>query len=178
MDRIGQAAPLHDIGKLAVSDTILLKRGNLTPEQWDQIRSHTTAGHEILRATASNVLSLAAEIALTHHEWWDGSGYPCGLKGEQIPLSGRIVALADVYDSLCHERPYKRAWTVEQAVAEIHRLDGTQFDPAVVHAFNQLDPHKLAGHPPTQPRRRATRPGREDALKQPVGMVDVGDSHA
>jgi PAS domain S-box-containing protein len=151
MNGIRQASPLHDIGKLAVSDTILLKRGALTPKQWEQMRSHTTAGHEILAGSNSNVLSLAAEIALSHHEWWDGSGYPAGLKEEQIPLSGRIVALADVFDSLCHERPYKQAWTVEQAVAEIHRLNGTQFDPAVVHAFSQLDLYQLAEYAPTDP---------------------------
>jgi len=141
--RMRQAAPLHDIGKLAVSDTILLKRGKLTPEQWHQMRFHTTVGHQILSGSTSDVLSLAAEISLTHHERWDGSGYPAGLQGEQIPLSGRIVALADVFDSLCHERPYKPAWTVEDATREIHRLSGHQFDPAIVRAFAQLDPHSL-----------------------------------
>jgi PAS domain S-box-containing protein len=151
VDLIRQAAPLHDIGKLAVSDTILLKRGKLTPEQWHQMRSHTTAGHEILVGSNSDVLSLAAEIALSHHEWWDGSGYPCGLDGEQIPLSGRIVALADVFDSLCHERPYKRAWPVERAVAEIQRLSGKQLDPAVVDAFEQLKPYELLERPTALP---------------------------
>ncbi|MEO5634667.1 PAS domain S-box protein, partial [Gaiella sp.] len=141
--RLRQAAPLHDIGKLAVSDTILLKRGKLTPEQWHQMRTHTTVGHEILSGSTSDVLSLAAEIALTHHERWDGNGYPAGLRGDQIPFSGRIVALADVFDSLCDERPYKPAWSVEDAAAEIRRLSGHQFDPAVVHAFEQLDPHEL-----------------------------------
>jgi putative two-component system response regulator len=84
-------------------------------------------------------------IALTHHEWWDGSGYPNRLAHEQIPLSGRIVALADVFDALTHERPYKRAWTVVESVAEIRRLAGTQFDPTVVDAFTQLDADQLAG---------------------------------
>lgn len=135
---------MHDIGKLAVSDTILLKRGKLTPEQWEKMRSHTTVGHQLLAGSHSDVLSLAAEIALSHHEWWDGGGYPSGLQGEQIPLSGRIVALADVFDSLCHERPYKQAWSVEEAAAGIQLLSGTQFDPAVVEAFNQLDAYKLA----------------------------------
>jgi len=157
--RIRQAAPLHDIGKLAVSDTILLKRGKLTPEQWHQMRTHTTVGHEILSGSTSDVLSLAAEIALTHHERWDGNGYPAGLRGDQIPFSGRIVALADVFDSLCHERPYKPAWTVEGAAAEIRRLSGHQFDPTVVAAFAQLDPYELAGSEkriePTEPRRPA-----------------------
>jgi diguanylate cyclase (GGDEF)-like protein/PAS domain S-box-containing protein len=148
---IQQAAPLHDIGKLAVSDRVLLKHGRLTAKEWGLMRSHTTAGHAILSGSTSDVLSLAAEIALSHHEWWDGSGYPAGLKGERIPLSGRIVAVADVFDSLCHERSYKNAWTVEEAVAEIHRLSGTQFDPAVVDAFNQLDSHQLVGGSPTGP---------------------------
>lgn len=146
VELIRQAAPLHDIGKLAVSDTILLKRGKLTPEQWGMMRVHTTLGHEILAGSQSEVLTLAAEIALTHHEWWDGSGYPNRLQGEQIPLSGRIVALADVYDSLTHDRPYKNAWTIKRATTEIQHQSGTQFDPAVVEAFNQLNPHQLAGH--------------------------------
>jgi response regulator RpfG family c-di-GMP phosphodiesterase len=149
VDCLLQAAPLHDIGKLAVSDTILLKPGSLTPQQWEQMRAHTTAGSEILAGSNSDVLSLAAEIALSHHEHWDGNGYPARLKGEQIPLSGRIVALADVFDSLCHKRPYKQAWTVEHAVAEIQRLSGKQFDPAIVDAFAQLDPYELAERPPT-----------------------------
>ena len=155
---IRQAAPLHDIGKLAVSDAILLTSEKLTPAQWDQMRSHTTVGHEILSSSVSEVLSLAAEIALTHHEWWSGSGYPVGLIGEQIPLCGRLVALADVFDSLCHERPYKAAWTVEDAEAEIHRLSGRQFDPAVVDAFAQLDPYVLAGNPPPTRRGRVASP--------------------
>ena len=84
------------------------------------------------------MLQLAAEIALTHHEWWDGTGYPQGLAGNEIPISGRIVALTDVYDALTHDRPYKRAWTTEQAITEIERLNGWQFDPDVVHAFAEL----------------------------------------
>ena len=155
---VRQAAPLHDIGKLAVSDAILLTSEKLTPEQWDQMRSHPTVGHEILSSSISEVLSLAAEIALTHHEWWDGGGYPGGLIGEQIPLCGRLVALADVFDSLCYERPYKAAWAVEEAEAEIHRLRGRQFDPAVVDAFAQLDPYVLAGYPPMKRRGGVTSP--------------------
>lgn len=147
VERLRQAAPLHDIGKLAVSDTILLKLGKLTPAEWRQMKSHTTVGEAILSGSSSDVLSLAAEIALTHHEWWDGNGYPAGLEGEEIPLCGRIVCLADVYDALTHERPYKAAWPVERAVAEVQRLRGRQFDPAVVGAFEQLDPYKLAERP-------------------------------
>ena len=99
-------------------------------------------------AAAPSCSQLAEEIALTHHEWWDGSGYPNGLAGEEIPLSGRIVAVADVFDALTHERPYKQAWTVADSVLEMRRLSGRQFDPAVVEAFNVLNPDKLAGRAP------------------------------
>ncbi|MHB1567623.1 MAG: HD-GYP domain-containing protein [Solirubrobacteraceae bacterium] len=133
-----QAAPLHDLGKLAISDTILLKPGKLTPEEFTQVKAHPAAGAAILSGSASEVLRLAEEIALTHHEWWDGSGYPAGLSAERIPLSGRIVALADVFDALTHARPYKPAWARDRAIAEIDRLTGHQFDPEVVAAFHQI----------------------------------------
>jgi len=134
-----QAAPLHDIGKVAIPDAILLKAGRLTPEEHLVMRRHSVAGAAILSGSNSAVLRLAQEIALTHHEWWDGTGYPSGLSGTDIPLSGRIVALADVLDALLHERPYKHAWHVDAASAEIHRLSGRQFDPAVVAAFDKVD---------------------------------------
>jgi hypothetical protein len=137
------AAPLHDIGKLAVSDALLLKPGRLTPDETAQMRRHAAAGAAILAGSTSDVLRLAGEIALTHHEWWDGSGYPAGLKGDAIPLSGRIVAIADVFDALAHARPYKQAWPIDAAVAEIDRLRGRQFDPVVVDAFRSLDPRAL-----------------------------------
>ncbi len=137
------AAPLHDIGKLAISDAILLKPGRLTAEELVQVRRHAANGAAMLAGSSSAVLQLAAEIALTHHEWWDGSGYPSGLRGEAIPLCGRIVALADVFDALSHERPYKRAWPTSQAVDEIRRLRGRQFDPDVVEAFDRIDAKEL-----------------------------------
>ena len=137
IELIGQAAPLHDIGKLAISDTILLKPGKLTPEEFAQIKTHPAAGAAILSGSTSQVLRLAEEIALSHHEWWDGSGYPAGLRGQAIPLSGRIVALADVFDALTHARPYKPAWPVNHALAEIDRLAGRQFDPDIAAAFRQ-----------------------------------------
>ena len=140
---IRQAAPLHDIGKLAVSDKVLLKRGRLTPEQLEHVRGHAAAGGAILAESTSEVLRLAREIALAHHEWWNGDGYPGGLRGEAIPLSGRIVALADVFDALTHARPYKQAWPVTKAVAEVLRLKARQFDPALVAAFETLDPYEL-----------------------------------
>ena len=132
------AAPLHDIGKLAVADSLLLKAGKLNHDEYEQIKAHAEAGARILSSTTSDVLRLGREIARTHHEWWDGSGYPNGLAGEAIPLSGRIVALADVFDALTNPRPYKPAWTVADAHAEIDRLTGRQFDPAVVAAFRRL----------------------------------------
>jgi putative nucleotidyltransferase with HDIG domain len=137
------AAPLHDIGKLAVSDALLLKPGRLTAEEIQLMKRHTTAGAAILSGSTSDVLRLASEIALSHHEWWDGSGYPNGLKGDAIPLSGRIVAIADVFDALAHARPYKAAWGLDDAVAEIERLNGRQFDPSIVEAFRSLDPQTL-----------------------------------
>ena len=140
---IRQAAPLHDIGKIGVPDTIRSLPGRLSPADQSMMREHTTKGHAIASQSHSEVMQLAAEIALTHHEWWDGTGYPRGLKGGEIPLSGRIVAVADVYDALTHQRAYKRAWTVEHAAAEIHRLSGRQFDPTVVDAFAQLAPSEL-----------------------------------
>jgi response regulator RpfG family c-di-GMP phosphodiesterase len=144
---IAQAAPLHDIGKLSVSDAVLRKPGRLTAEECEKVKTHTSVGAAILSGSHSAVLQLAAEIALTHHEWWDGSGYPGGLSGDAIPLSGRIVALADVFDALTHIRPYKNAWSISRAVAKITALAGRQFDPAVVAAFRQLGLDELAGTP-------------------------------
>lgn len=143
VELIRHAAPLHDIGKLAVADAILLKTGALTSQELHLMRRHVTSGAAMLSGSASDVIRLAREIALTHHEWWDGSGYPEGLSGETIPLCGRIVALADVFDALTHERPYKSAWPVDDAVAEIRRLSGRQFDPSVVEAFEKLDVRDL-----------------------------------
>ena len=141
---IRQAAPLHDLGKIGISDAILRHPGRLTPADRSLMREHVAIGHRIASESHSELMLFVAEIALTHHEWWDGSGYPHGLSGNDIPLCGRIVALADVYDALTHKRPYKRAWPVERAVVEINRLSGRQFDPAVVTAFAQLDAHELA----------------------------------
>ena len=130
-----EAAPLHDLGKIGIPDAVLGKAGALSHEEWDVMRRHTTIGYELLRDQASPVLQLGAEIALSHHERWDGTGYPLGLRGADIPLSGRIVALADVFDALTTVRPYKPAWLVEQAVERIVADSGTHFDPEVVRAF-------------------------------------------
>lgn len=137
-----RAAPLHDIGKIGIPDAILLKPGKLTDEEFVFMKTHTTIGNAILVQHHTDLLQLAASIALTHHERWDGRGYPKGLVGEDIPLVGRIVAVADVFDALTNERPYKAAWPIEQAITEIQRQSGQQFDPAVVAAFSQLvSPH-------------------------------------
>jgi putative two-component system response regulator len=140
---IYRAAPLHDLGKIAIPGSLLLKPGRLSALEFEQVKTHTTAGAGLLTFSSFPLLRVAREIALTHHEHWDGSGYPAGLRGEEIPLSGRIVALADVFDALTHSRPYKKAWTVEEAVAELRRLRVSQFDPTVVDAFLQIDPSSL-----------------------------------
>jgi PAS domain S-box-containing protein/putative nucleotidyltransferase with HDIG domain len=130
-----QAAPLHDVGKIGIPDSVLLKPGKLTPAEFDVIKSHTTLGARLLTGSGSPVLQMGTVIAESHHERWDGSGYPHGLAGEQIPLVGRIVAVADVFDALTHERPYKTAWSVDRAIEELKSGAGRQFDPRVVSAF-------------------------------------------
>jgi response regulator RpfG family c-di-GMP phosphodiesterase len=130
------AAPMHDIGKVATPDGILLKPGPLTPDEFEVMKLHTIAGYEILKDSASEMLQLAAEIALTHHERFDGNGYPRGLKGSAIPLSGRLCSLADVFDALTSTRPYKEAWTIEAAVENVDAGRGTQFDPELVDLFH------------------------------------------
>jgi putative two-component system response regulator len=131
---IRRAAPLHDIGKIGIPDGILLKPGRLTPEEFERIKTHTTMGARMLAGSGFSVLQMAEVIALTHHERFNGTGYS-HLEGEAIPLPGRIVAVADVFDALTHERPYKAAWPVVDAIEEIERESGRQFDPAVVGGF-------------------------------------------
>lgn len=134
------AAPLHDIGKIGVPDSILLKPGTLSDDELQVMRRHTTIGYELLRDEPAPALRLGAEIALAHHEQWNGSGYPLGLRGMDIPLSARIVAVADAFDAMTTVRPYKPAWLVERAVAVIEGDSGRHFDPMVVAAFrNRLD---------------------------------------
>jgi putative two-component system response regulator len=130
-----QAAPMHDIGKVGTPDMILLKPGKLTPEEFAVMKLHATIGYQILSANSSPMLQVAAQIASTHHEKFDGSGYPNGLKGENIPLFGRIVAVADVFDALTSQRPYKPAWKVEDATRMLQDGIGLHFDPNCVNAF-------------------------------------------
>lgn len=130
-----QAARLHDIGKVAIPDSVLLKPGRLTQEEFEIIKRHTTVGAEILAQSPTPIVRMAEEIALSHHERWDGKGYPQGLSKQQIPLTARIVTVSDVFDALINERPYKKAWELERAITEIKNCIGTQFDPEVVNAF-------------------------------------------
>ena len=131
------ASPMHDIGKIAIPDAILSKPGKLEPHEWEIMKTHATIGGKLLEGDDSDLIRMAREIALTHHEKWDGSGYPNGLAGEAIPLDGRVAALADVFDALTSERPYKRAWTVEAAVDMIKENSGKHFDPELVEVFLQ-----------------------------------------
>ena len=142
-EHIFHASPLHDVGKLGTPDAILLKPGRLTSEEFDEMKRHTTIGALILRGSESRMLRLAERIALSHHEKWDGSGYPSGLTGEEIPIEGRIVALADVFDALASRRCYKEAFDMERVLSIIHESDGSHFDPAVVQAFDRCLPKLL-----------------------------------
>ncbi len=128
-------SPLHDIGKIAIPDAILLKPSALEPHEFEIIKTHTTLGAKMLSGSDSVFLRMAETIALTHHEKWDGRGYPQGLKEEEIPLIGRICAVSDVFDALSSTRPYKKAWSFEDTMAEIRKLKGTHFDPKLVDAF-------------------------------------------
>lgn len=129
------ATPLHDTGKIGIPDQILNKPGRLSDEEMKIVRKHTDVGARLLEDGRSELIHMAHEIALSHHEKWDGTGYNRGLKGQEIPISGRIVAIADVLDALCSERPYKKAWTFEDACAEILSQSGSHFDPDCIAAF-------------------------------------------
>ena len=135
LDLLLEAAPMHDIGKVGIADTILLKPGRLDAAEFEIMKQHATYGYDLLKDSASRVLQAGADIALAHHEKFDGSGYPNGLKGEAIPLFSRIVAVADVFDALTSERPYKKAWPLERAAQHLRDHSGTHFDPQCVAAF-------------------------------------------
>lgn len=129
------ASPMHDVGKLGISDRILLKPGKLNRQEFDLMKTHCDIGAELLSGHNSELLKVAQTIALTHHEKWDGSGYPRGLAGKNIPLAGRITAICDVFDALTSERPYKKAWALEDALREIKKQKGSHFDPYLVDLF-------------------------------------------
>jgi CHASE2 domain-containing sensor protein len=154
-ETLRDASLLHDVGKIGVPDAVLLQAGELSVEDRAVMRRHTAVGGAILSGSSSPVMRMAEEIALTHHERWDGSGYPQGLRGEDIPLPGRICAVCDVFDALLSDRPYKEPWPVQEALGELRRERGRQFDPAVVDAFlsivDELDPALLRPSPAPGP---------------------------
>jgi HD domain len=137
-ERMSHAAPLHDVGKVAIPDAILLKPGKLTTQERAIVETHAEEGHRLLKGSSSAILDLAATIALSHHEKWDGSGYPRGVVGEAIPIEGRIVAIADVFDALTSDRVYRKAFTVEEAVAMMRAERGKHFDPVLLDAFLEV----------------------------------------
>ncbi|MBK1690835.1 two-component system response regulator [Ectothiorhodospira mobilis] len=164
-ERLLHASPMHDVGKIGIPDCILLKPGRLTAEEWETMKTHTTIGVDILSGDDSDLLHMAREIALTHHERWDGSGYPNGLAGEDIPMVGRICALADVFDALTSQRPYKPAWPVEDALDLIRDGAGSHFDPRLTELFFSLVPEILAIRDrfPEECSKNGDCPGRPDA---------------
>jgi len=140
IDLLYLSAPLHDLGKVGVRDNVLLKPGRLDPDEFETMKTHTTLGHELLNHLmdqhgAYYMIQMGAEVALSHHEWWDGGGYPLGWRGQEIPLSARIVALTDVYDALTSKRIYKEAWDHQEAINAIRGKAGTQFDPQLTELF-------------------------------------------
>lgn len=137
-ERLRHAAPLHDVGKVAIPDAILLKPGPLTPEERAIVETHAEEGHRLVRGSSSSILDMAATIALSHQEKWDGSGYPRGLKGEAIPIEGRIVAVADVFDALTSDRVYRKAFSIEDAVQMMREQRGRHFDPVLLDAFMEV----------------------------------------
>ena len=137
-ERLSHAAPLHDVGKVAIPDAILLKPGPLTPEERAIVETHAEEGHRLVRGSSSSILDMAATIALSHQEKWDGTGYPRGLKGEAIPIEGRIVAVADVFDALTSDRVYRKAFSVEEAIQMMREQRGRHFDPVLLDAFMEV----------------------------------------
>jgi putative two-component system response regulator len=144
-EMIRHAAPLHDIGKIGIADSILLKPGRLRPDELAVMQTHTLIGSQILAGSSSRLLQMGEEIARTHHERWDGRGYPAGLAAEEIPLAGRITAVSDVFDALNFSRPYKEAWPLEAALAEMALAAGRQLDPELVAILRELDHEALLG---------------------------------
>jgi putative two-component system response regulator len=140
VQRLELAAPLHDTGKIGIPDTLLQAPRKLTAEEWKTMQRHPEIGYSILSKSQSPLFTMAAEIARSHHEKWDGTGYPSGLKGEEIPEAARIIALADVFDALTTKRPYKEAWSVADALAEIRKGAGSHFEPRLVPLFEQIVP--------------------------------------
>lgn len=129
------ASPMHDIGKVGIPDSILNKPGKLTPEEFEEMKTHATIGYELLNKSSREILKASAIVAHEHHEKWDGSGYPRGLKGSEIHIFGRITAIADVFDALAHERPYKKAWELDRILELFKNEKGKHFDPTLIDIF-------------------------------------------
>lgn len=165
VELIRRAATLHDIGKVHISDLILLKPASLSPDEFSTMQEHVQVGAEILSGSHVKLLQMAEEIALSHHERWDGTGYPNGLSGEDIPLSGRILSIVDTYDALTHDRPYKEAWSREAALEEIKAQAGKQFDPALVEVF--VDVVSQISMTEEQPEQKTSAP-------EVVAPIDLG----
>jgi putative two-component system response regulator len=142
-DLLEMAAPMHDTGKIGIPDAILQKPDKLTAEEWIIMKQHSRIGYDILSKSNASVFQLAAEIALHHHERWDGNGYPDGLAGEAIPESARIVAIADVFDALSMRRPYKEPWPIERILPTLHELSGSHLDKRLVTIFINIMPRIL-----------------------------------
>ena len=139
VELVRRAAPLHDIGKVGIPDSILLKAGPLTAEEFEMMKMHTVIGSRMLSKGRSELVRFSQRIARSHHEWWDGSGYPDRVSGQSIPLEARIVAVADFLDALTHDRPYRPAWGIDETLAEIRRRSGSHFDPTIVKALTEID---------------------------------------
>jgi len=159
---IRKAAPMHDIGKVGIPDAILLKPGPLDPSEMDQMRRHTSYGRAILHGSTSALIRLGCQIADTHHEKWDGTGYPHKLAGEAIPMVGRIVAVADVFDALTSRRPYKEPWPLEKARAFLVEQSGKHFDPACVDGFLEIWDQVVAVHDSLRKAEEESEPGPTD----------------
>jgi len=139
-----EASPMHDVGKIGIPDNILLKPGRLTPEEREIMNTHVEIGVDIIGNFKTPMMDMAREIAATHHEKWDGSGYPKSLKGEEIPIAGRIAAISDVFDALTSERPYKKAWPLEDTIAFMKENSGSHFDPTLLSLFLEIIPEVVA----------------------------------
>jgi hypothetical protein len=155
-EMLRHASVMHDIGKIGIPDRILLKEGPLDAEEWEVVRSHTTNGADILAGSANPLVQMAEEIARCHHERWDGSGYPAGLRGEEIPISARICAVVDVYDALLSKRSYKEAWQLDDVISELKLGRGTHFDPRLVDAFLDVLPNMSSDLRSSRSRTRPT----------------------
>ena len=168
---LGQAAVLHDIGKIGIPDSILAKDGPLTADERRQMEKHVIYGAHLLDGADHDLLHMARTVALTHHEKWDGTGYPYALRGEEIPLEGRIVAVCDVFDALTSDRAYKEAWPIEMAVEYVEHKSGVHFDPEVVQAFMKVVPDLIALRAEEPGASWLAQPLADEALTGPDGLL-------